>query len=164
MPPTLPAEISRFLLRELATLRREMEAYPEEEMIWRLPAGAPNSTGTLVLHVCGNLQHYVGAILGGTAYVRDREREFSDRDVPRKALLKGIEATEQAVSSILPSLPESVLNEDFPEPLRGQSLSTREVLLQAAVHLAYHLGQVSYHRRLLTGDVTGVDALSPLAL
>jgi len=48
--------------------------------------------------------------------------------------------------------------------MRGVTLSTRQALLQLALHLAYHLGQIDYHRRLLTGDVVGVDALSPVAI
>ncbi len=48
--------------------------------------------------------------------------------------------------------------------MRGETLSTREALLHVAVHLAYHIGQVDYHRRLVTGDTSGVDAMSPVAL
>ena len=85
MPSNLPAEIARSLLRELDTLRREVEAYPDDESVWGLPPGAPNSAGTLTLHLAGNLQHYVGALLGGTGYVRDRDTwsHPSNPDRPR---------------------------------------------------------------------------------
>ena len=116
------------------------------------------------MHVCGNLQHYVGTILGGTGYVRDRDAEFATRDLSRQSLTDHVASAERAIASTLPTLAESKLADPFPEPIRGETLSTREVLLQVAVHLAYHLGQVDYHRRLLTGDNTGVDALSPVGL
>ena len=164
MPSDLPAEIARFLLRELDSLRREIEAYPDEELIWSLPPGAPNSAGTLTLHVSGNLQHYVGTILGGTDYTRDRDAEFETRGLSRQSLLDHVASAERAIVSVLPTVPESILADPFPEPMRGETLTTREALLHVAVHLAYHVGQVDYHRRLLTGDTKGVDALSPVAL
>lgn len=164
MPSSLQADLTTFILRELAALRREIEAYPGEDLIWSLPSGAPNSAGTLALHLAGNLQHYVGALLGDTGYVRDREAEFASRDVSRRDLLRQIDAAERAVRSVLPSLPEDALEDPFPEPMRGVTVSTRQALLQVATHLAYHLGQVDYHRRLLTEDGKGVDAMSPVAI
>jgi uncharacterized damage-inducible protein DinB len=159
-----PAEISRFYLRELDSLRREIEAYPDDESIWRLPPGAPNSAGTLTLHVCGNLQHYLGALLGGTGYVRDRDAEFATRDLSRGSLIDHVSATERAISSSVPTIGRLVLADPFPEPIRGETLSTREALLHLATHLAYHIGQVDYHRRLVSRDPKGIDAISPIEL
>lgn len=159
--PRLPETLEQFLLRELQTLRREVEAYPDEESIWTLPPGAPNSGGTLVLHLAGNIQHYIGALLGDTGYVRDRDAEFSARGLNRARLLAEITAAESAVRSTLPRVTDDQLGEPFPEPLRGHTIETGEFLIQVAVHLGYHLGQLSYHRRLVTGDARGVDALAP---
>lgn len=160
MTPPLATTIEHFLERELRSLRLELEGYPDERLIWALPDGLPNSAGTLALHLAGNLQHYVGAILGGSGYVRRRDEEFSARDLPRAALLEQISAAEDAVRSTLPRLAEAQMAQPFPEPIREQSLETGELLIQLAVHLSYHLGQVSYHRRLVTGDARGVGALS----
>jgi hypothetical protein len=159
MSPFLPM-IRGFLLRELRSLRLELEAYPDERSVWALPPGAPNSGGTLVLHLTGNLQHYVGAVLGGSGYIRDRKKEFAARDLPRASLLEQISAAETAIEQTLPSLREDLLTLPYPEPLRDHHVETGEFLMQLAVHLGYHLGQLSYHRRLVTGDATGVGALS----
>ncbi len=164
MSSPLSADIARFLLRELDALRRELAAYPDEELIWSVPPGAPNSAGTLALHMAGNLQHYIGALLGDSDYVRDRDAEFATRDLSRQTLLDQVAAAEDTIAAVLPALAESRLEEPFPEAMRGETLSTREALLQLALHLAYHLGQVDYHRRLLTGDGASIDALSPVAL
>jgi hypothetical protein len=86
------------------------------------------------------------------------------RDLSRKSLIDHVASAERAVATVLPTLGEPTLADPFPEPMRGETLSTRQALLQTVVHLAYHLGQVDYHRRLLTGDVTSVDALSPAAI
>lgn len=164
MTSNLPITISHFLLRELRSLRRELEAYPDERLIWALPPGLPNSAGTLTLHLAGNLRHYVGALLGGTGYVRNRYEEFAARDVPRAVILEQISEAEAAIGATLPRLSEEQMSLPFPEPIREQRLQTGELLVQLAVHLGYHLGQVSYHRRLVTGNVQGVDALSAAEL
>ena len=164
MPTHLPQLIQHCLLRELASLRRELAAYPDERQIWQLPAGLPNSTGTLILHLAGNLRHFVGAVLGGSGYNRDRDFEFAARDLPRERLLAEIQAAEEAIRGTLPRLSAEELAADFPEPLRGHTVATSDMLLQLATHLAYHLGQVSYHRRLVTGNAEGVGALSPAEL
>jgi uncharacterized damage-inducible protein DinB len=161
---TLPVLIGHFLRRELRSLRLELEAYPDEQLIWTLPPGLPNSAGTLALHLAGNLRHYVGAILGGNGYVRNRDEEFAARDVSRAALLEEISEAEAAVASTLPHLSEEQMVLPFPEPIRDRHLQTGELLVQLAVHLSYHLGQISYHRRLVTGDVQGVGALSAAEL
>jgi len=164
MATQLPLLIDHFLRRELRSLRLELAAYPDEQLIWTLPPGLPNSAGTLALHLAGNLRHYVGALLGGTGYIRNRDEEFAARDIPRAVLLEQISEAEAAVESTLPHLSEAQMSLPFPEAIRGQHLETGEFLLQLAVHLAYHLGQVSYHRRLVTGDVQGVGALSAAEL
>ncbi len=160
MATHLPSLIGPFLLRELRSVRLELEAYPDEKLVWALPPGLPNSAGTLILHLAGNLQHYVGALLGGSGYVRNRDEEFAARDVPRSVLLAQIAAAEAAVASTLPRLSDEQMAQPFPEALREHILQTGEMLTQLAVHLAYHLGQISYHRRVVTGDVQGVGALS----
>jgi hypothetical protein len=145
------------LQRELRTLRREVEAYPSEQAIWKLVPGIPNSAGTLVLHLAGNIQHYIGARLTGTAYVRDRPAEFSRRDVPRSELLTELAAAEAAIER----LKSATLPKRFPERIGGFELDTEDFLVHLIAHLAYHLGQVDYHRRLVTGDPTGAGALRP---
>ena len=151
--------IESFLLRELRTLHRELDLYGDEALIWELPEGLPNSGGTLTLHVCGNLQHMVGALLGRTGYIRDRDFEFSARDLPLRRLHSEIVAAESAVSSTLARFEDTDLRVPFPVPIRGAQLDTGEALMQLAVHLSYHLGQISYHRRVVTGDPLGTGAL-----
>jgi len=160
MATHLPSLLGPFLLRELRSVRLELEAYPDEQLVWALPPGLPNSAGTLILHLAGNLRHYVGALLGGNGYVRNRDEEFAARDVPRAALREQIAAAEAAVASTLPRLSDEQMAQPFPEAIREHHLQTGEMLTQLAVHLAYHLGQISYHRRVVTGDVQGVGALS----
>ncbi len=152
--------LHRVFVRDAMTLRDELAAYPEERQIWAVPPGTKNSAGTLALHLCGNLQHFVGALFGGTGYVRERAAEFSRRDVSRAALLAECDAALEAVSRGFATLGEDALEQPFPDQLGGAQLPTGLALLHMATHLAYHLGQIDYHRRLVTGQYGDIKALS----
>ena len=156
--------IAAIICRELRTLERELNAYPSEALIWELPAGLPNSAGTLALHAAGNLQHFVGAVLGGSGYVRDRDAEFARRNVPRAELIEDLQNAERAVRETLPSMDPSGFAETYPLPVANRRVNTGEFMTHLATHLAYHAGQLNYHRRIVTGDVTGVGAVSPTEL
>ena len=156
--------LARVLLRDLASVRSQLEAYPDEESIWQTPPGMTNSAGTLALHIAGNLQHFIGAKLGGTGYVRDRTAEFELRDVPRAELIDRLERATRAVQVTLATLPGEVLDQVFPEPLGELQPTTGQVLVHRAMHLGYHVGQRDYHRRAVTGDpsIPGMVSLPAL--
>jgi uncharacterized damage-inducible protein DinB len=159
----LPA-VGALLDRDLRALRREVEAYPSEGALWQPVPGISNVAGTLVLHLTGNLQHYFGARLGGTGYIRDRAVEFARRDVPRSELLGQIEAARAAVKAAVSRMRESELAAEYPEPVGGVRVETGEYLIHLLTHFAYHLGQIDYHRRVVTGSATTVDAMRPAEL
>ena len=159
----LPA-IAALLDRDLRTLRREVEAYPDDQALWQPVPGITNVAGTLVLHLTGNLQHYLGTRLGGTGYVRDRTSEFARRDVPRAELLAQIEAARAAVTRAVTKIGEAELTAEFPEPVGGSMVQTGEYLIHLTTHFAYHLGQIDYHRRVVTGRAAGVEAMRPAEL
>jgi uncharacterized damage-inducible protein DinB len=151
--------VAAILDRDLRTLAREVAAYPDEEALWRTPAGIANSAGTLVLHLTGNIEHFMGAKLGGSDFVRDRAREFSDRDVPRTALLGRIEAARAAVRAAAERTGDERQDEDYPEAVGGVRVALADLLVHLVSHLGYHLGQVDYHRRVVTGSARSVDAI-----
>ena len=157
----LISDLKRILLRDIDTLRREIELYPDDESVWREVPGLPNAGGTLVLHLTGNLRHYFGAVLGQSGYVRDRPVEFSTRGVSRAELVGIIAAAHAEVGKALDHMDPAVLEETYPEPLRGQSFPTGIFFLHLTVHLTYHLGQLDYHRRVVTGDSASAGALPP---
>ena len=154
------AIIKTLMLRELRALRREIEAYPDESLLWAQPDGVSNTAGNLALHLSGNLQHFVGAKLGGTGYVRDRDAEFARRDVGRAEILREIDATSAAVAQTLDRMGDDGLSAPFPEPILQKTIATDVWLMHLVAHLGYHLGQIDYHRRMVTGDKTTVDVVS----
>jgi len=156
--------IAGVLARDLRTLRREVEAYPTERDLWKPVPGVSNTAGTLVLHLAGNLQHFVGAVLCGSGYVRDRDAEFSRRDVARAELLQLVDRALGVVEGTLPSVPDARLAQPYPQPIAGATVLTGDFLLHLATHLAYHLGQLDYHRRVVTGETGKIGAVSPVEL
>jgi hypothetical protein len=153
--PTIAAVFER----DLRALRREVEAYPDERGLWTPVPGISNVAGTLVLHLAGNLQHYIGARLGGTGYVRDRAAEFARRDVLRSELLGEIDAAHAAVQAGLMAPVRIDLDADFPETVGGVRVRIGDYLVHLTTHFAYHLGQIDYHRRVVTHQERGIDAV-----
>lgn len=161
---SLSAWTRTVLLRELEALERELSLFPSEELIWSVVPGISNSAGTLALHVCGNLQHFVGAVLGASGYVRDRDLEFARRGVPREALVSEIRRTMGVVGDVLSGLAPARLSLEYPEEIAGSRVATGLFLLHLESHLAHHLGQVGYLRRTLTGESVSSGAISIKAL
>lgn len=157
-------DYARLIGRELATVRDQLLAYPDTASIWKLPTGLPNSAGTLALHIAGNLRWFIGTQLGGTSYVRDRDAEFGSRDVERDELIRQIEAASDEVTRALAMLDDARLEEPFPLEVAGAKLTVGRFIAHLAVHLGYHLGQMDYHRRVVTGVNKSLGALAPIAL
>ena len=153
-------ELRTILLRDLEGLRREIALYPDDYAPWRMLPGLPNSGGSLALHLTGNLSHYVGAQLGGTGYVRNRDAEFGSGGLTRAELDAEVQRAIAVVDRTLAALDPARLDEPYPLAFGERRLITRLFLLHLAVHLTYHLGQIDYHRRGVTGDLAGASAIS----
>ncbi|HEV8597980.1 MAG TPA: DinB family protein [Gemmatimonadales bacterium] len=158
------SSLAAIFVRELNTLRMEIEAYPSDAELWRVVPGISNSGGTLALHLAGNLQHFIGAILGGSGYLRDRDAEFASRDVSRAELVRQVDEASAEVQRTLEQLDPAALERTYPQPVANVRVTTADFLTHLASHLAYHLGQVNYHRRILTGGAPLSGALSPTRL
>ncbi|MBL7762002.1 MAG: DUF1572 family protein [Chitinophagaceae bacterium] len=141
--------IKQLLIRDLDKLKSEIEQYRDESKIWYTEKSIANSAGNLCLHLAGNLNTYIGTVFGKTNYVRNRDLEFSQKDVPRSQLLKMIDDTILVVQQSLEKVNDAQLEEEFPLLIWQEKTSTAYVLMHLTTHLAYHLGQVNYHRRLL---------------
>lgn len=135
--------------RDLKKLVTEINLYKDEDKLWVIQEGISNSAGNLCLHLAGNLNHFIGATLGNTGYVRHRDDEFSLKNIPRQDLILNIENCILIIKATLNDLPEADLEKDFPLEVFGGKLKTEFMLVHLATHLSYHLGQINYHRRLL---------------
>jgi len=135
--------------RELLKLKTEIESYNNESSLWRIDKNIANSAGNLCLHLIGNLNTYIGATLGRSGYIRNRDAEFSLKNIPAKELIRMIEETIQMVERVIPELAPEQLEKEYPIIVLKEPVSTEFFLVHLATHLTYHLGQINYHRRLI---------------
>lgn len=164
---SLPAAwMTTVLVRDLEGFAREVALFADEPDLWRVAPGVANAVGSLTLHVCGNLQYFIGTVLGGTGYRRDRDREFAIRHLSREDLLTELRRTQEVMRAVLPSLSEQTLAGPYPEQVGGITMQTGQFLIHLTAHLACHLGQAGYLRRILTADArsAGPGPLAPLAI
>jgi uncharacterized damage-inducible protein DinB len=141
--------ITIFFERDLNKLIEEINLYKNENDIWKTKEGINNSAGNLVLHLVGNLNHFIGKTLGNSDYVRKRDEEFSLKNISREKLISDMNSLKETIKNTLTKLPDEDLKKDFPLKIKDESFSTENMLIYLLAHLNYHLGQVNYLRRLL---------------
>jgi Protein of unknown function (DUF1572) len=153
-------ELKTILLRDISGVERELDLYPDDSSVWKTVSGLPNPAGNLILHLAGNLQYFFGTTLGNTGYVRNRDAEFTKRDVPRSELRKELAGSRQGVLAAFERLSENALEQPYPVKITDTDFSTRLAVLQLITHLAYHLGQIDYHRRVVTGNSASANPVA----
>ena len=143
--------LMEILENELNKLKLEINFYKDEKDLWIIKGEISNSAGNLCLHLLGNLNHFIGHLVGGTGYQRDRENEFSEKDVPRAELNNRIDAVIEVIKKSLPKINDSDMNKTFPDKMGGKIREYGYTLIHITNHFDYHLGQINYHRRLIAG-------------
>lgn len=141
--------IKSLLIKNLSQLKVEVESYPKNSDLWLTSGKITNSGGNLTLHLMGNLNHFIGAMLGNTGYIRHRENEFNQKDIPIEDLVISINETIEMVALTLDQLEEEKLETVYPSDVFGEKIKTGDFLFHLATHLSYHLGQINYHRRMI---------------
>ena len=140
--------------RDLNKLKDEISLYKDENSLWIIKKEISNSAGNLCLHLIGNLNHFIGAALGNSGYVRNRDNEFSAKNIPRAELISEIKKTIETVSNVLQKFSEEDFEKDFPLEKHGNVVKTDFMLLHLISHFNYHLGQINYHRRLTVESIS----------
>ena len=155
-----PVELAALFRRDLTRLIQEVEAFPEDAMLWRTLPGIANSAGNLTLHLEGNLREFIGRQLGGVDYQRQRALEFSSSSLTARDLAVRIEHVRELVPPVIAALSAAQLAAPYPEKVLGAPISTAQFVMHLYGHLSYHLGQIDYLRRMLsTGAAVNFAAL-----
>jgi uncharacterized damage-inducible protein DinB len=135
-------EFARYFRHLAERVQKAALAVPEHKL-WTKPFPFGNSIGHLVLHLTGNLNHYVGALVAGSGYVRHREHEFTDpAQYPRaEVLARFSQAVEMVVQTV-----NAQNDASFQAPVDSQHpINTRlGLFLVCAAHMNNHIGQMSY--------------------
>jgi hypothetical protein len=145
---TIPSLLELYA-KGLEQLKIEIQSYTNERLLWETSNGIANCGGNLCLHLIGNLNHFIGATLGQTGYVRKREDEFSQRNVPLHQLIEMIAATNEMIQKVLPTIMDEDLEKTYPLEVFKRPMRTGFFLFHLVGHLNYHLGQLNYHRRMI---------------
>ena len=148
---SISSELAALYTRDLARLVRQLDAL-DDAHLWQVLPGVTNSAGNLLLHLNGNLREFIGRQLGGVPYVRDRPREFAAKDVSRTAMQAELVELGSLVPGVIGRMSEGRWSETFPENVLGEPLTNRQFVTHLYGHLNYHLGQIDYLRRVLTGE------------
>ncbi len=143
-------EIEALFIRDIKKLQQEIASYNDEVMLWKITGGIHNAAGNLCLHLVGNLNTYVGAILGNTGYIRNRELEFTLKHVPKATLLQDLEGLIVMIKETFGKLHDFQLQENYPIEVLGYPITKLYFLMHLLAHVNYHLGQINYHRRIVT--------------
>lgn len=133
----------------LHNLKREIEQFQSDEEIWSVRGEILNSPGTLALHLCGNLKHNFGTVIGKNGFTRNRDVEFSARGVPKETILKDIENTEKMILPVIENLTNEDLMKPFEDSHNDEKQNVAEAIVRLALHFGYHIGQINYYRRSL---------------
>ena len=143
------SELAGIFQKQLEQLENEIALF-QEELLWTSQPGITNPGGNLALHLVGNLNHYVGAMLGKTGYLRNRENEFSAKNVLSAELISMIRETRKTVVDVLNSFPETGLEQEYPIIVFDKPMSVQYFLIHLSSHLGYHLGQIIDRAQRLT--------------
>jgi len=138
--------------RDVLKLKTEIGSYHDEKKLWETVPGISNSGGNLCLHLLGNLQHYIGAILGNSGYMRNRPEEFSQKNIAVAELVAKLDHVALLIPQTIRSLATETLAKEYPEKVFDYSMTIEYFLLHLLAHLNYHLGQINYHRRMVDQD------------
>ncbi len=133
---------------EIENLAKEINLYSNSENLWITKENINNSGGNLALHIIGNLNHFIGATLLQTNYVRNKEAEFGDKNLSKEFLLKLLKNAQEIVNQAFEKMTEEDLLKTYPYDFMGSN-TTGFYITRFLSHLSYHLGQINYHRRLL---------------
>jgi len=135
--------------RDLDRLKNEIESFQQEDHLWQITGSVKNSAGNLCLHLVGNLKTYIGKNMGYVSYLRDRDSEFSLKNIAKESLTQQVEETKDIVVTTLEKIQKEQLGERYMEDVLGYEMTTGFFLVHLAAHLSYHLGQINYLRRIL---------------
>ncbi len=145
----MTSSLIKLFKRDLNRLAEEINAYSNDTVLWKTNATIKNSGGNLAMHLMGNLNHYIGAVLGNTGYVRQRDNEFNDKNISRDLLINQLKELKEVLNKVLLSLTQEDLNKTYPINVLGKEMTTEFFLIHLYGHFNYHLGQINYHRRML---------------
>lgn len=122
-----------------------------EEQFWRRPFAHGNTVGHLLLHMTGNLNYYIGARVAENGYVRDRDREFTEKNYRSKEeVLKAFDHTIGMVQATIRAQQADDWLKEYSGEREPEARERFHIFLRCAGHAYHHVGQLIYMARELS--------------
>ncbi|MBN1427349.1 MAG: DUF1572 family protein [Anaerolineae bacterium] len=110
-----------------------------------LPCPSLGKTPIGSKHLTGNLNHYFGVGVLENGYVRDRDREFVEGDIPKEKLLADLRAAVEVAKKAAEQVTdEQILRRPYRTPNGEEYESLAYHATRNAMHFALHYGQIDY--------------------
>ena len=135
--------------RDFNKLSEEIKSFENQANLWKTSGDISNTAGNLCLHLVGNLNHFIGAVIGKSGYKRTRDEEFSTRNVAKDDLVAMVFECKETVISTLSEFNVEKLKTAYPIRVFDEDMTYEFFLIHLVAHLNYHLGQINYLRRIL---------------
>ena len=136
------------LERDLKKVIHEINQYEDEKSLWTIRGEIKNSSGNLALHIAGAVHHFIGSVLGNNGYIRNREREFSDKNIETSVIINQLNKAIEILKEVLNKMTDEDIEREFPEKPGGNTMTVGFFLIHFISHINYHLGQINYNRRI----------------
>lgn len=154
MPGTSGPYVSE-AVRALRAYKRLAEgalAQINDEEFLRKPDPESLSCALLVKHIAGNLRSRFTDFLGSDGEKPDRHREQEFEDAPSASRGGLMRSWEESWTILFRSL-EALRQEDLERTvtIRGEPYSVLKAINVAALHYAYHIGQIAYLAKHIRG-------------
>jgi phage terminase large subunit-like protein len=125
--------------------QRLLAGLPQPALDWT-PAVEINSLAVLAVHLCGAERYWVGEVVGGEPFVRDRPAEFRAQGLTADELTRGLEYSLTNVRGVLEKLTSADL-ERLHLTRDGRQVRAGWVLGHVLKHTAIHLGHMQLMRQ-----------------
>ncbi|HET8963143.1 MAG TPA: DUF1572 family protein [Chitinophagales bacterium] len=143
------SDFTTILSQGIDKIISELNQYENEMDIWEIDGEIKNSAGNLAIHLSGSINYFIGAVMAKNGYVRNRDAEFSEKNISREKMISELNTTKTMMEEFISQQDADFYNAIFPLQTFGENRSNHYALMIMAVHLNYHLGQINYHRRLI---------------
>lgn len=128
-------------------IRKAVEPLTDEQFWWR-PNESSNSVANIVIHLTGSLNHFLNKDFGGLDFTRDRPAEFAQRsNAPKAEVMAAFDAMATEAERTFAKIKPEQLADPSTEPKLNRYVF--EDLLNIAVHVANHAGQIVWIVKML---------------
>src|SRR6185369_5670899 len=116
----------------------------------------------LVVHLCGNLSHFIIKGVGGRPYERNRSGEFSEQGpIPKDELLARFKGVIDGVAEVLGELTPERLTEH--NDRSEMKTSNYLLIMYMTMHFGLHTGQIIYITKMLKEGIFADESYRPQA-